>query len=51
MIMLYNAASIFKGLVVDTDNLSEHYLGFWTMHGDVGDFKPIGKLWKTEVYD
>lgn len=51
MIMLYNTATINGGLVVDTDNLSEHYLGFWTIHGDVGDYKPIGKLWKTEVYD
>lgn len=51
MIMLYNAASINNGIVIDTDNLSEHYLGFWTIHGDVGDFKPLGKLWKTEVYE
>jgi NAD+ synthetase len=51
MMMLYNAASINNGIVIDTDNLSEHYLGFWTLHGDVGDFKPIGKLWKTEVYE
>jgi len=51
MIMLYNAASINNGIVIDTDNLTEHYLGFFTIHGDVGDFKPIGKLWKTEVYE
>lgn len=51
MMMLYNTASINRGIVIDTDNLSEHYLGFWTIHGDVGDFKPIGKLWKTEVYE
>lgn len=50
MIMLYNAASINNGIVIDTNNLTEHYLGFFTIHGDVGDFKPIGKLWKTEVY-
>lgn len=50
MIMLYNTASINNGIVIDTDNLTEHYLGFFTIHGDVGDFKPIGKLWKTEVY-
>lgn len=25
-------------------------LGFWTIHGDVGDFDPIQDLWKTEVY-
>ena len=51
MMMLYNAASINRGIVIDTDNLSEHYLGFWTLHGDVGDFKPIGNLWKSEVYE
>ena len=51
MIMLYNAASINNGIVIDTDHFSEHYLGFWPIHGDVGDFKPIGNLWKTEVYE
>jgi NAD+ synthetase len=51
MLMLYNTASINNGIVIDTDNLTEHYLGFFTIHGDVGDFKPIGKLWKTEVYE
>lgn len=50
MIMLYNTAFINNGIVIDTNNLTEHYLGFFTIHGDVGDFKPIGKLWKTEVY-
>lgn len=51
MIYLYNLASIHKGLVMDTDNLTEHNLGFWTIHGDEGDFNPIGGLWKTEVYE
>lgn len=51
MTLLYNTASINNGIVVDTDNLTEHYLGFFTIHGDVGDFKPLGKLWKTEVYE
>lgn len=50
MIYLYNLASIHKGLVIDTDNRSENMLGYWTLHGDVGDFKPIGDLWKTEVF-
>ena len=50
MIYLYNLASIHKGLVIDTDNLTEHNLGYWTIHGDVGDFNPIGGLWKTEVF-
>ena len=50
MMYLYNLASLTGGLVMDTDNLTEHYLGFWTIHGDVGDFNPIGGLWKHEVY-
>lgn len=50
MIYLYNLASIHKGFVIDTDNRTENMLGYWTLHGDVGDFKPIGDLWKTEVF-
>ena len=51
MIFLYDLAQTNKGIVLDTDNLTEHYLGFFTIHGDVGDFNPIGGLWKTEVYE
>ena len=51
MIYLYNLASVTGGLVMDTDNLTEHNLGFWTIHGDVADFNPIGGLWKHEVYE
>ena len=50
MIYLYNLASVTGGLVMDTDNLTEHNLGFWTIHGDVADYNPIGGLWKHEVY-
>lgn len=50
MIMLYDIASKMRGIVIDTDNLTEHFLGFFTVNGDVGDFNPIGNLWKTEVY-
>ena len=50
MIYLYNLASIYGGLVMDTDNLTENNLGYFTIHGDVGDFNPIGGLWKTEVF-
>ena len=50
MMTLYNLASRTGGLVLSTDNLSELNIGFWTLHGDVGDFGPIQKLWKTEVY-
>ena len=51
MIYLYNLASVTGGLVMDTDNLTEHNLGFWTIHGDVADYNPIGGLWKHEVYE
>ena len=51
MIYLYNLASIHKGIVIDTDNLTENNLGYFTIHGDVGDFNPIGGLWKTEVFE
>lgn len=47
---LYDIASIRKGLVMSTDNQTEYQLGFWTIHGGVGDFDPIQDLWKTEVY-
>lgn len=51
MTYLYNLASVMNGIVIDTDNLTEHYLGFFTLHGDQGDFNPIGGLWKHEIYD
>lgn len=50
MIYLYHLASTKRGLVMDTDNLTENNLGYFTIHGDVGDFNPIGGLWKTEVF-
>ena len=51
MMYLYDLANYMKGLVMDTDNLTEHYLGFFTIHGDVCDLNPIGGLWKHEVYE
>ena len=51
MITLYDIASKSNGIVIDTDNLTECYLGFWTLKGDEGDFNPIGGLWKHEVYE
>jgi NAD+ synthetase len=51
MLYLYHCASIYNGIVMDTDNFSEHQLGFWTLHGDEGDFNPIGELYKTEIYE
>jgi NAD+ synthase len=50
MIQLFDIARANDGLVLSTDNLTELLLGFWTLHGDVGNFGPIQQLWKTEVY-
>lgn len=47
---LYDLAGRNKGCVLSTDNQTEYQLGFWTLHGDVGDFNPLFGLWKTEVY-
>ena len=49
---LYNVAGIRRGIVIDTDNMTEHLLGFWTIAGgDECDFNPIGQLWKHEIYE
>lgn len=46
MITLYHIAQLTGGLVVSTDNLSEFWMGFWTLNGDVGDLSPIQHVWK-----
>lgn len=51
MITLYNSASINDYICLDTDDLSEEWMGFWTRHGDEGDVKIIQHITKTEVYD
>lgn len=51
MIYLYHLAWASGGIVLDTDNLTEHNMGFWTIHGDEGDVGVLGDLWKTEVFE
>lgn len=51
MILLYDIAARYNGCVLSTDNMSEYELGFWTLHGDVGDIAPIQALYKTEAYN
>lgn len=51
MISLYNSTQLHDYLCLDTDDLSEKLMGFWTRHGDEGDLKIIQELTKTEVYD
>ena len=50
MMMLYDLAQLNGGIVISTDNYTEFLTGFWTLHGDVGDYAPIMNLWKTEVF-
>lgn len=52
MIYLYQLANHYKGIVIDTDNATEHELGFYTVHGDVGDYNVgIRYLWKHEIWE
>jgi NAD+ synthase len=51
MIIQYALARKFNGLVIGTENLSEYYLGYFTLHGDQAcDISPINFLFKTEIY-
>src|SRR3989344_1442552 len=50
MIAQYALARRVGGLVIGTENLSEYYLGYFTLHGDQAcDISAISKLWKTQV--
>jgi NAD+ synthase len=42
----YYVANMVNGLVLSTDNYSEYWMGFWTLHGDVGDYGVIQEIWK-----
>ena len=50
MLKLFDIARAKGGMVMSTDNLTELLLGFWTLHGDVGNYGLIQHFWKTEVY-
>lgn len=50
MLYLYDLAQYNRGMVLSTDNYTELLCGFWTLHGDVGDYGMIQGLWKSEVY-
>lgn len=41
MVIAYNKAQELSGCTLSTDNFSEYNMGFWTLHGDVGDVAPI----------
>ena len=49
MSVLYAVSQSFNGRVVNTDNLSENYVGYFTKWGNVGDFSPLANLTVSEV--
>lgn len=50
MVIIYDLARQLDALVAGTENLSEHYLGYFTRFGDeASDFEPIQHLLKSEV--
>jgi NAD+ synthase len=52
MTYLFDQAKKQKGLVVGTENKSEHTLGYFTRFGDAAsDIEPILHLFKTEVFE
>jgi NAD+ synthase len=52
MIVLYDTASQFKGLVMGTGNKTEILLGYFTVYGDGGcSLEPLGDLYKTQVWE
>ena len=51
MMTLYHIASISGGIVLDTDNRTEHFTGFFTVHGDEGDIGVLRDLDKTTIFE
>lgn len=52
MIIQYDLSRKLNGLVVGTENLSEYYLGYFTLYGDQAcDISPIASLWKTQAIE
>jgi len=52
MVYLMNLSSRLNGMILGTENLTEYYLGFFTIGGDeVSGYELIQSLWKHEVYD
>lgn len=52
MIYLWNLSGFRNGVTIDTDNKTEHELGFFTLMGDQNYLNPgLVYLWKTEIYE
>lgn len=50
MMTLYHIASMTDGVVLDTDNATEHFTGFFTIHGDEGDIGVLRTLNKSAIF-
>lgn len=50
MLTLYHIASLTSGIVLDTDNRTEHMTGFFTIHGDDGDIGVLRDLDKSTIF-
>ena len=52
MVTLFAIAQERRSLVIGTDNLDEHYVGYFTKYGDgAADILPLVRLLKSEVYE
>ena len=51
MITLYHLASLNGGIVLDTDNKTENFTGFFTIHCDEGDIGVLRELDKTAIFE
>ena len=52
MMLIYDHSKKNDCLVIGTENLSEHLLGYFTRFGDeASDLEPLRHLYKTQVYD
>ncbi len=50
MAIIYDQAHTLNALVIGTENLSEHLLGYYTRYGDeASDLEPLRHLFKTQV--
>lgn len=52
MVVLYDLAKKHKRMVLGTENLTEHLLGYYTRFGDeASDIEPLRQLYKTQVFE
>ncbi len=52
MIELMDAATVYRALLVGTENLTEHHMAYFTIGGDaVSNYEPfVGDLWKVQIF-